>query len=603
MTTRATTTRATPRPAVQSRSLRDWNSPPPSAIASTRSTAGGRADAVALSGQARADGDGYGVPASQPGGRPAGHALAGQQGDSAQEESAAAQYSQFGPVPGQPRPVQDAGQPQQHPESGRFPQFAESLAALSAPVPADANVGGQWPPVGPQPNQSTGGYPAHGAAQSQHVYQDQSVYYGNSRPDAGNGAATGTSGYQTASTGGQPVAPGAGDGYAYPQAGHVPNGYAPNGDAANGYAGNGYGHPAGDNAGNGYSSENYGNNGQGHAPNANGANGYAPNAYGNNGYGNATNGNGNGNGNNGYAGNGGVGQPGTGGFPAPGYPSSGAFPVNGQESNGYHANGQQPEGYQASAYNTNGQQANGQQANGYVSVGAPGTGAGPANGQVANNGHSPNNGQGASAANTGEYRAAPGGPQSAGVPTFTPAFSPNGAAGSPNGPATSRNHTAGQAAAANGNGNGNGQGPRPGQRPEPPSGPYQESPSYPQAPRSGQGEPNQPYQPAPNYPNGAGYPGTGGYPPANAQAYPPAPQPDWRDGYQAAAPQPAPGYPGGSGQGYHQDQPVHSANGADQAADGHGAGRQTGPLAADHPSSPGYAPPDRFDPSQQGYWQ
>ena len=40
------------------------------------------------------------------------------------------------------------------------------------------------------------------------------------------------------------------------------------------------------------------------------------------------------------------------------------------------------------------------------------------------------------------------------------------------------------------------------------------------------------------------------------------------------------------------------------AAHGYAPGRQTGPLtAADHASSPGYAPPDQFDPSQQGYWQ
>ena len=256
---------------------------------------GADADAVALSGQARADGDGYGAPASQPGG-PAGHALAGQQGDSAQEESAAAQYSQFGPVPGRPRPAQDAGQAQQHQESGRFPQFAESLAALSAPVPADATAAGSGrPPARSRTSRPADTRPAAPLSRSRLPgpvgllrqfpagHQQRGGCWHRRLPDRldrrparwhqAPGTATLTSKPATSPTA---IPPGA------------------NGDASNGYASNGYGHPAGDNAGNGYGSENYGNNGQGHAPNANGANGYAPNAYGNNGYGNATNGNGNG---------------------------------------------------------------------------------------------------------------------------------------------------------------------------------------------------------------------------------------------------------------------------------------------------------------------
>jgi hypothetical protein len=165
----------------------------------------------------------------------------------------------------------------------------------------------------------------------------------------------------------------------------------------------------------------------------------------------------------------------------------------------------------------------------------------------------------------------PGGPQSGGVPTFTPTFSPNGAA-------TAQNGAASQAAAPNGNGRGR----RSDQRPQSSSGAYPESSSYQQAPRNGPGEldqPYQPYQPVPGYPNGAGYAGTGSYPAANGQGYQPAAQPDWRDGYPAAAQRPA---PGGPGQGYPDEYP-------DQPAD--------------QQSSPGYAPPDQFGPPQQGYWQ
>jgi hypothetical protein len=452
-------------------------------------------------------------------------------------------------------------------------------------VPADATAVGQWSPAGPQSNPPTGGYPAYAAAQPPPVYQDQPGYYGSSRQDTANGAAVGANGYQAASTGSQPAAPaapGAGDGYAYQEAGYPPNGYPPHGNGANGYASNGnassgHGHPTGGDAANGYASPSYGNNGQGNATTPNGANGYASNGNG--------------------------GEAGTGDFPAPSYPSSGPFPVNRPESNGFHPNGQQPNGYQPSEYS-----ANGHQAEGYASAGAPGTGAFPVNGQIASNGqsasngysasngHGPNNGQGASTASIGEYRPTPGGPQSVGAPTFTPTFSPNGATGFPNGPATpSRNGTASQVAAANGNGRGQWSG----QRTQSPAGAYPESPAYPQAPPGSQGEP---YQQAPGYSNGAGHAGTG-YPPANGQDYPPAPQPDWRDGYQAAQ-RPVPGYPGDPGQGYYQDQSAPAANGVGHAAGGYGTGQQTGSLAAaDHPSSPGYAPPDRFDPSQQGYWQ
>jgi hypothetical protein len=379
------------------------------------------ADAASPSGQARRDG--HGVPAGQQG-QSAGHALAGQQGASAEEESAAAQYSQFGPLAaGQPQRA-SAAHPQQAQEGGRFPQFAQSLATLSAPVAADAAAGGHWPPGGTQSNSSTGAYPAYEAAQAQSAYQDQPAYYGGSGPDTPGGAASGANGYGAASTGGQPTAP-------------VPPA------AANGYA----------------------------------------------------------------------------------YPEAGR-------------------------------------------------------------------------ANTGEYRPAPGGPPSGGLPTFTPTYSPDGAASSQNGAVS-------QAGAPNGNG----RGARPGQPSQPsqsPSGAYPEISPYPSAPRGGSGEPDRSYPPVPpGYPNGAGYAGTGSYPVTNGQDYASGAQPDWRDGYPPAAQRP---FPGGPGQGYHQDeyadQAGHSANGAAHDANGYAFGQQTGPLAAtEHPSSPSYAPPDQFDPSQQGYWQ
>jgi hypothetical protein len=100
-----------------------------------------------------------------------------------------------------------------------------------------------------------------------------------------------------------------------------------------------------------------------------------------------------------------------------------------------------------------------------------------------------------------------------------------------------------------------------------------------------QGEPRQSGQPGQN-PAGNGQP-TGAYPAApgyqngqngqNGAAYPAAgPQPSWPEG-QAAAQGPGLGYPAGPG--------------------------QTSPLAAEHPSSPGYAPAGQFDPSQQSYWE
>ena len=68
------------------------------------------------------------------------------------------------------------------------------------------------------------------------------------------------------------------------------------------------------------------------------------------------------------------------------------------------------------------------------------------------------------------------------------------------------------------------------------------------------------YPAPPGYQNGADYPVAGGWA-------------GWPEG-QTAAQRPDPGYPG-----------------------------QTGPPAADHPSSPGYAPAGQFDPAQQTYWE
>ena len=493
------------------------------------------ANTAALSGQA--NGTEYGVRPDQRS-QTGGHALAGQQGDSAQEESAASQYSQFGPPSAQPQRAQqpqqspEAGQPQLTQESGRFPQFAQSLATLSAPVPADAAAEGQWSPPGQQASPSSGTYPAYAAAQPQHAYQDQPAYQGVSGPHAAGDAAGGMDDYRTAAADGQQAAPVA-NGYAYPDAAYTSNGYAPNGSATNGSQANG-----------------------------NAAHGFP-------GYGNG-------------------GQSGTGAFPVPGYANSGAFPVNGQDSNGYYTSGYQP---------------NGQQPNGYESVSAPGAGAFPANGQGASNG------QGTNGYPDGEHRPGSGVPQSGGVPTFTPAFSPNGGAGPRNGAAGPQNGTAAHSAVPNGNGRGG----RPGQPQRPSSGAYPDQSSYQQAPRSGPGQPDAPYQSVPGYSNvpGAGYAGTGSYPIANGQEYPPGPQPDWQDGYPAAAQPPVPGYPAGPGQGYPDEYPQQAgraanggANGANGANDYYAPGRQTGPLtAADHASSPGYAPPDQFDPPQQGYWQ
>ena len=53
-------------------------------------------------------------------------------------------------------------------------------------------------------------------------------------------------------------------------------------------------------------------------------------------------------------------------------------------------------------------------------------------------------------------------------------------------------------------------------------------------------------------------------------------QPSWPEG-QSASQRPGPGYPADLG--------------------------QAGPAAADHPSTPGYAPAGQFDPSQQSYWE
>ena len=115
--------------------------------------------------------------------------------------------------------------------------------------------------------------------------------------------------------------------------------------------------------------------------------------------------------------------------------------------------------------------------------------------------------------------------------------------------------------------------------------------------------PSGPLQQIPNgYPNG----------PSPASSYRPeyatGASQAWTGGYPSAGPQPVPGYPGGPAQDRYPDQypvPVgHAQNGTQHPADGYGMGGPIGPLdPADHPSSPGYAPPDQFDPSQQGYWQ
>jgi hypothetical protein len=474
---------------------------------------GAEAGAASLSGQA--NGAGYGAPAGQQG-QPGGHALAGQQGESAQEESAAAQYSPFGPP--SPQQTQDTGQPQQAHENGRFPQFAQSLATLSAPVPADAAGGGQWVP-GTQPNPSTGAYPAYEVAEPQQTYQGQPAYRGTSGQDAAGDPAAGVNDYRTAATGGQPTAPAGG--YAYPEPVYAAHGYAPGGygtdtDAANGLDGNGYGTG---------------------------------------------------------------GQSGTGAFKVPGYASSGVFPANGQDPNGYYANGYQPNGQQANEYNANGQDSNAFGTNGYRLSEYNTDGYQPNGYQP--NGHQPN---GYEQANGYQSVGVSG---TGGTPTFTPAFSPNGAASPQNG----------AAALSNGNGHGG----SPGQPPQPSAGTYQETPQYQQARRGAIGEPDQPVA---GYPNGPGYAGTGGYPIASGQEYPSGPQPDWHNGYQAAAQRPLPGYPAGPGQGYPGEYDQHAGHAANGAANGNARGRQTGPMAApDHPSSPSYAPPDQFDPSQQGYWQ
>jgi len=221
--------------------------------------------------------------------------------------------------------------------------------------------------------------------------------------------------------------------------------------------------------------------------------------------------------------------------------------------------------YTEAAYPANGNTPNGHSGDGYGNGGYLGTGAYPAPGYAAGTGAFPVNSQHANYSADG-YGPTPSAPQSAGRPTFTPTFTPNGAA-SPAGTPNGNGRSAGLGQAVPG-----------------PSGAYPGISAYPAA-RGGGGEQDQSYQPAPGYPSGTGYPS--------------GLQPKWPDGYAAAAQWPGPGYPAGPAQGYQEyaDQAAHAAN-------GYQVGQQTGPLAAaDRPSSPGYAPPDQFDPSQQGYWQ
>jgi hypothetical protein len=389
---------------------------------------------------------------------------------------------------------------------------AVGASALAAPVPADSGAGQQAP--GPAPAAATfagqqagsygvpvpeadryatsyaeqPGYAQPAAYQAPAVQPDPARYPGTPSADVGGGAGAG---YGTGTGGYQATAAGAAGGYGYDQQGYNGNGYT-GGYGDSDRSGTGA-FPAG------YSAASAA--GTGAYPEAPAANGY---------------------GSNGYA-------------------------ANGYQANGYPANGS---GYSAVEAAERGSAPSGAYprlpVNGYPAGYAGGTV--PGNGQV--NGTAPSAASTVASVNGAGYQPLPeygqagpnaqGAARSAAQPTFTPAFTANGATG--------------QSGEAGGAG-----------RPVQPAGAgYIPGPGYGAAPSGGA----QAYPATPAYTNGngAGYPAANGngYPAANgtvpANGYP-------RDGYSSGQPTDplAAGYPSGPN--------FAPAGQADQVQQGYQAGR------------------------------